>query len=267
MGNVNERAAQNELVRAVQPVESVGMIVIDSPPRNAFGRDVSSQFTRALDSFESDPGIRCVVITGSGTSFTAGADLKEQIGISGTGAEDYLTAPDQMSSVLHRLSQTSIPTIAAINGYALGGGLELALSCDIRICSTSARFVCSGVNVGLLLSWFRLPRIIGQGRAMEMLLSGRMYSPDTADAWGLVTAVVDDEELQPTAIALAATIASKAPLSVAATKRFTNMAFDIDLEESGRVQANEFVRLMSTHDHHEALAAFLEKRDPIYRAR
>ena len=264
---MTDQARTAPKVRLEYPADGVAMLVVDSPPRNAFSTDVSVAFLRGLEEVAANQYLRCLVITGTGRSFTAGADLREQIEVAGQDAEAYHNAPDQMSEVLRRLQALEIPKVAAVNGYALGGGLELALTCDIRVGSESARFVCSGVNVGLILSWHRLPRIVGLGRAMEMLLSGGMYDAKTAYDWGLVSSLVPDEDLLPSVLSLAETIATKPPLSVAATRRHAGAAFDMSSANADGVQAREFVRLMNSEDHHEALTAFLEKRNPIYKGK
>ena len=155
--------------------------------------------------------------------------------------------------------------IAAVNGHCLGGGLELASVCDIRIASTAASFVCSGVNVGLMASAYRLPRLIGVARAKHMLLTGLPHNARTAYEFGLVTAVHEPDQLLPEAIKLAERIASRAPLSVEAVKRSASLAPDLTPEEFAQVNNKEVSVLSHSADHHEALAAFAAKRDPVFR--
>jgi enoyl-CoA hydratase/carnithine racemase len=210
-----------------------------------------------LSEAHEDHETRAVVLTGRGPAFCSGADLKE------AAREDAGLA--SFGRVLQLVAEHRAPVIAAINGHCLGGGLELALCCDLRIASTAAKFVCAGVNVGLMASTVRLPRLIGVARAKAMLLTGLPYDARTAESWGLVTAVHPADELRGAALALAARIASRAPLSVEATKRVVDQALDLPPDAVGALMARETGALRRSRDHREALAAFAEKRDPVFR--
>ncbi|MCW5760983.1 MAG: enoyl-CoA hydratase/isomerase family protein, partial [Phenylobacterium sp.] len=155
-------------------------------------------------------------------------------------------------------------TICAVNGYALGGGFELALCCDIRLASTEAKFVCAGVNVGLMASTYRLPRLIGESRAKSMLLTGLPHDAEMAERYGLVTGVHAPGALKGAAVTLAERIATRAPLSVEATKRTSHRALDLSPEESGRIWGEELRVLRRSNDHKAALDAFRERRDPVF---
>jgi enoyl-CoA hydratase len=255
------------LVIATRPAEHVGMLRIDSPPRNAFGRTECLTFIAAFEEFERDLDIRCLIITGTGRSFLAGANLHHQERLGPDDYEKYADADDGLGSIMARIEAGRFPVIAAINGYTLGGGLEVALCCDVRLASTEARFACAGVNVGLILSWFRLPWVVGLGRAKEMLLSGAMYDAEQAERWGLVTGLYEPDELVPAALALAERIATRAPLSVEATKQCANRAFDLSRDEATALQREQFLRLIRTRDHGEALRAFIEKRPATFERR
>lgn len=254
------RETNAPLVIASRPTEHVGMLRIDSPPRNAFGRAECKAFLAAFEAFQQDLNVRCLIVTGTGNSFLSGANLHHQKRLDPEDFENYADSDEGLGSIMRRIEAARFPVIAAINGYAIGGGLEVALCCDVRLASTDARFVCAGVNVGLILSWFRLPRIVGLGRAKEMLLSGAMYDARQADRWGLVTGLHEPEELMSAALTLAKQIATRAPLSVEATKQCANRAFDLPTEEAIAVQREQFLRLIGTRDHDEALQAFIEKR-------
>jgi enoyl-CoA hydratase len=267
MTSVRPTRQRTDLIRRSTPLPHVALLTIDSPPRNAFGVEESRQMGAALDWAESDPEIRCVVITGTGSSFTAGANLREQLALGPDDLENYVDSTDGMTYLVQRIEDSSLPVIAAVNGFALGGGLELALACDIRVASTEARFVCSAVNVGLILSWHRLPRLIGLGPAKEMLLSGQMYDATKAEHWGLVTAVHPPEVLMERTLELAAQVASRAPLSVAATKNAADQAFEISESEAAARQRELFLTMARTQDHEEAIRAFLEKRPAHYQGR
>lgn len=262
-----EKDASSALVHADRLSERVAALRIDSPPRNAFGREECLAFITAFDKLTGDPDIRCLVVTGTGKSFTAGANLRQQEELTSDNHEKYVDSDDGMGSIMARIEASRVPVIAAINGYALGGGLEFALCCDIRLASTDARFVCAGVNVGLILSWFRLPRVIGMGRAKEMLLSGAMYDAAQAERWGLVSGLHEPDQLMPAALELAERIASRAPLSVERTKQCANQAFDLSTPEAMALQREQFLEMVATRDHAEALRAFIEKRPAVYERR
>lgn len=241
-------------------VEKVGerivLLEIDSPPMNALGVAMRATFMAALDQVEADDTIRAIVVTGRGRAFCSGDDLKN-------------TRPDGdelagFGHLLARLDATRAPVIAAVNGWCVGGGFELTLCCDIRIASTEARFVAAGVNVGLMASAYRLPRLIGVSRAKAMLLTGLPHDAETAERFGLVTAIYPPEGLRAAAIALAERVASRAPLSIEATKRIAGRAPDLSPEEAALLQAAELARLRRSNDHRAALAAFREKRDPEF---
>ncbi|MGE5566425.1 MAG: enoyl-CoA hydratase/isomerase family protein, partial [Parcubacteria group bacterium] len=156
---------------------------------------------------------------------------------------------------------------AAVNGHCVGGGLEVALACDIRLASTKAVFTAAGVNVGLMASAYRLPRVIGVAKAKVMLLTGLPVDAQGALANDLVTEVHEPEALVDAAVALATRIASRAPLSVEATKRTASRAMDMDAAEAARSNAEEIAILSASEDHAGAVAAFAERREPVFRRR
>jgi enoyl-CoA hydratase/carnithine racemase len=240
----------------------VALLEIDNPPMNALGRAARAALLARLDEIDADATIRAVVLTGRGRAFCGGDDLKEQAEAQKTKSSAHL---GEFGRVLERIETYRLPVIAAINGWCLGGGLELASVCDIRIASSEAKFVCSGVNVGLMASAYRLPRLIGVARAKHMLLTGSPHDAATAERFGLVTAVHSPETLMKEALALAERIASRAPLSVEATKRAAALAPDLSPEEAAKVNAKELSVLGRSADHKEALAAFIAKREPAFR--
>lgn len=245
-----------------KPSAHVALLEIDNPPMNALGRASRASLLKRLDEIDTDKDVRCVVLTGRGRAFCGGDDLKEQAEAQKTRSSAHL---GEFGQVLERIETYRLPVIAAINGWCLGGGLELASVCDIRIASSEAKFVCSGVNVGLMASAYRLPRLIGVARAKHMLLTGSPHDAATAERFGLVTAVHAPEALMAAALALAERIASRAPLSVEATKRTAAMAPDLTPEDAAKVNAKELSVLGKSADHKEALAAFIAKRAPLFR--
>ena len=241
----------------VQPIsEAVVLLEIDNPPMNPLGVEMRQTFMDALDQVETNDALRCLIVTGKGRSFCAGDDLKNV----GPGGEDLAG----FGRLLDRLEATRVPVIAAVNGWCVGGGFELACCCDIRIASTEAKFVCAGVNVGLMASTYRLPRLIGVSRAKAMLLTGLPHDAETAERYGLVTGLHAPDDLRGAAIALADRIASRAPLSVEATKRTANRALDLSPEDWGAIAAPELRTLRHSADHKAAVAAFRDRTDPVF---
>jgi enoyl-CoA hydratase len=245
-----------------RPAAQVALLELDNPPMNALGRSARATLLQRLDEIDADKELRAVVLTGRGRAFCGGDDLKEQAEAQKSKSSAHL---GEFGRVLERIESFRLPVIGAINGWCLGGGLELASACDIRIASSEAKFVCSGVNVGLMASAYRLPRLIGVARAKHMLLSGLPHDAETAERFGLVTQVHAPDALMAAAIALAGRIATRAPLSVEATKRTVALAPDLSPEDAARVAAKELSVLGRSADHKEALAAFIAKREPVFK--
>ncbi|MHA6615534.1 enoyl-CoA hydratase/isomerase family protein [Pseudonocardia sp. DLS-67] len=242
----------------------IAVLTIDSPPSNAFSWESRKSFRRGLELLAADDAIRCLVVTGTGRAFTSGANLREDEALTDDELGAYL---DDFGGMLGDLEAFRAPVIAAINGATVGGGLEFALACDIRIASTDAFFVAAGVNVGLIVSFWRLPRVVGLGPAKEILLTGARYDAHQALNWGLVTEVHEPAALLPAALAKARRIATRAPLSVEATKSSVTRAFELDFAQGQSLQRAKFLEMFHTEDHQEALRAFFEKRDGDYRRR
>lgn len=259
---------QQPLVHVDKPAPGVAVLTVDSPPRNAFGVREGEAFFAAFEPLDADPEVRCVVVTGAGQSFLAGGDLRHQLTLTTPELQAELADnPRSISAAMRRVEMARVPVIAAINGPVAGGGLEFALGCDIRLAATDATFVAAGVNVGLILSWYRLPRTIGLGRAKQMLLTGSPCTAEQAEYWGLVTEVHPPEDLLPAAVGLAERIASRAPLSVENTKFCANQAFDHSDDELAAIQREKFLEMFATRDHEEALHAFFARRPPSFERR
>ncbi len=243
------------------------MLQLDNPPANALGRAMRAEFLRHLSALEADLVLRVIVLTGRGETFCGGDDLKEQLAAQTAGGAARVALLGEFAAVLERIEACRVPVVAAIGGWAIGGGLELALACDIRIASDNARFVCAGVNVGLMASAWRLPRLIGVGAAKHMLLTGSPQDAETALRIGLISEICTHGSLLERATGLAERIASRAPLSVEATKRMASRAGDLPREEALRANAEEIEKLVRSADHAEALAAFRDKREPDFKRR
>jgi enoyl-CoA hydratase len=249
---------------SIQREGRVALVTIDHPPANAISRVVVEGLRSAIAEASAGGGVGAVVFTGAGTRFfAAGADVSEFPSAGGSVA----TAGQQLTLEIER---SPLVTIAAVNGIAFGGGCEIALACDLRIASRTARLGQPEINLGIIPGWGgtqRLVRVIGQGRAMPLLLSGDPIDADAALAVGLVSQVVEGEELVGAAMALGERLAAKAPLAVAATKRAVLEGMSLPIEQALEVERREFVRLFETADAREGVSAFLEKRKPVWTGR
>ncbi|MCK5588069.1 MAG: enoyl-CoA hydratase/isomerase family protein, partial [Candidatus Lokiarchaeota archaeon] len=213
--------------------DKIGIITINRPKAlNAFNNEVLDEFNNLLDEIEKDNRIKVVIITGEGErTFCAGADLVE---IKNSAKEEFLQFIENGQTLMRKIETIKKPFIAAINGFALGGGLELALACDIRIASENAKLGTPEVGVGLIPGWGatqRLPKVIGLGRAKELILTGVHITAKDAENIGLVNKVVVPEELINTAKEMAQKIAGNAPVAVKLAKSTVNVAFDVNIDE------------------------------------
>lgn len=245
-------------------VRSVAVLTIAHPPANAISIAVTAGIREGLERAEADPACRALVLIGEGEKFfAAGADVTEF----GSGGPDTLTAGQNLT---REIEASRLPVIAAINGICFGGGCELALACDIRIASNNAKMGQPEIKLGIIPGWGgtqRLPRIIGRGPAMELLLTGDPIDANRALALGLVTAVVEPTELRATVMALAARIADQAPLAVMATKRAVIDGLDRPLRDGLDIERGEFARVFDSEDGREGVSAFLAKRAPQWTGR
>jgi enoyl-CoA hydratase len=242
----------------VERREKVALLTINRPEKlNALSSKVHAEGVAALDELRKDDAVRVVVITGAGEkSFIAGADISEFAG---------QTPVTQRSTFYERTLFNSIdtfpkPVIAMINGFCLGGGCELALACDIRTASENAKLPGGGGTQ-------RLTRLIGEGRAMEMILTGDMIDAETALKFGLVNHVFPLAELEQKTLELAAKIAEKAPVALQLCKEAVKFASRSNLDEGLRREVDLFAICFSTEDKQEGVAAFLEKRKPEFKGR
>jgi enoyl-CoA hydratase len=237
--------------------------------RNALNSATLAEIGAALEQVERDDRLRVAIITGAGDkAFAAGADINE------LRAQPSATAARQMSQRSHQLglyiAQMSKIVIAAINGFALGGGLELAMSCDIRIAADTARVGQPEINLGIMPGWGgtqRLTRLVGPGMSKLLNLTGEMITADEALRIGLVERVYPAGELMSAARSLAQQIASKAPLAVAAIKQAINHGMDMALPDACMYEAALFGDITFTEDAKEGTSAFLEKRTPAWKGR
>lgn len=249
----------------VEDVGSVRILTLNRPRvLNAISRALGWRLIEEFDRADADPGVRVVVLTGSGErAFSAGGDLVERVSSAETA--------QSRAAFIERLfvSRRLTPTIAAVNGLAFGGGLELVLGCDIVIGADTATFAMPEATRGFLASAggiVRLPQVIGRSRALRMALTGRPIDSDTALRWGLITERVSAGDLRAHALALAGEIAAAAPLAVAATLQIINAASD---DDAGAWELNDRLRgeVGASEDAREGPRAFAEKRSPVWRGR
>lgn len=239
----------------------IGLVTIDSPPVNALCAAVMDGLETAFAALRADTTLRCLVVTGAGPkAFVAGADLTELAEWT-PGQAEAGTARGQR--LFGRIEAFPVPVIAAVNGFALGGGLELALACDIRLAAENARFGLPETTLGLIPGYGgtqRLWRLVGLGRAKQMIFSGQAVTAQEALAMGLVEAVCPPEALQEQAMALAKRIAGNGPQAVRAAKRAMDCWRQGTIHTGLAAELAEQTRLFTTGDHTEGIAAFLEKR-------
>ena len=242
-----------------ETINRVGLVRLNRPKAlNALNRQLMTELMDALAAFDADAGIGAIVITGDKRAFAAGADIKEMADASAI--EMFLR--DQIS-VFDRIIKIHKPIIAAVSGWCLGGGCELAMSCDMIVASESAKFGQPEINLGVIPGaggTQRLTKAVGKALAMEMILNNRTLSAEEAAHHGLVNRVVPVERMLDEALALAAEIAGRAPLAVRLAKEAVNHAFDSFLADGLADERRAFYLLFASQDQKEGMSAFVEKR-------
>jgi enoyl-CoA hydratase len=243
----------------VERRDAVTLVTLNRPQAlNALNAQLLTELLEAMREYDDDPGQRCAVITGSAKAFAAGADIKEMQaqGFASMYGADFFEGWD-------RFTRTRKPVIAAVAGYALGGGCELAMMCDFILAADTAKFgqpeIKLGVSPGMGGSQ-RLARAVGKAKAMEMCLTGRMIDAAEAERSGLVARIVPADDLLDDALKTAATIAGMAPLAAIANKEMVNTAFETTLDAGVRFERRLFHGLFGSADQKEGMAAFIEKR-------
>lgn len=241
----------------------VALMVIDNPPMNALSssvlKDIKDAVTRAL----ADVAVRTVVFTGQGKAFIAGADIKEINKI--PGAHEAKQFAENGQKLFSMIENSDKPFIAAINGFALGGGMELALSCHMRLADETAQMGLPEIKLGIIPGYGgtqRASRAIGKARALEMILTGNFFSGAVAEKYGLVNRITAKGEVVNEAKALAKTIAMRGRPAVKAAMQAVSEGLNVHFAEGLKLEANEFGRLCETENMREGVSAFLEKREP-----
>lgn len=244
---------------------AIGLITINRPEvRNALNREAWALLAQAFAALDADESVAVIVVIGSGEkAFVAGADLNTLKVRSAVQTFD-----GEIPAAVASIEQVTKPTIAAINGFAFGGGLELALACDIRICSKNAKLGQTEINVGILPGaggTQRLSRMVGLAKAKELIFTGRAISADEAEKIGLVNRVVEHEELQKVVMDMAKEIAAKSLITLKVAKQVINLGANTDLAAGLALERMGQSFIFGTHDHLEGINAFLEKRKPEFK--
>ena len=245
--------------------DQIFTITINRPDKlNAINRTVMSELDAVMDEVYENKEIRSAIITGAGTkSFIAGADISEFVGLT---VDEGKTLAKKGQDVFLKIETSPKPVVAAVNGFALGGGHELALACHFRVASENAKFGQPEVNLGLIPGYGgtqRLVQLIGKGRAIEMMITGNMIDANTALQYGLVNYVVRQEDLLNKARSILSVVNSKAPIAVAKCIAAANAVYD-ETKNGYEVEMNGFAHCFGTEDMKEGASAFLEKRKAVF---
>jgi len=248
----------------------VATVTIDHPPVNALSAPLLEELEAEIDRLDHDAGVRAIVLRGAGErAFVAGADISEFPALREAGLEEGGSARG-IQKLGARMDAAHTPFVAAIHGFCLGGGLELAVCCDIRIASDEAQLGQPEIKLGLIPGGGgtqRLPRLVGLGRALLLNMTGEFIDAPTAHGWGLVERVVPKDELLDNALEIARAIAARSPVAVGVLRELARTTRDLPLEEGLRREADGFRRCLASEDGAEGVAAFLEKREPQFTGR
>jgi enoyl-CoA hydratase len=249
--------------------EGVATITLNRPEAlNAFSKEVIEEVLQAVEDVKKDENVRVVVLTGAGEkAFSAGADIKAMKGMNALKARELSLMGEKLCVAFENLEK---PVIAAINGYALGGGLEVAMACDLRIASENARMGQTEINIGLIPGWGgtqRLTRLVGVGKAKELVYTGKMIDAKTAEQLGIVNMVVPANKFRETVRQFALELASKAPVALKVAKALINKGSEISLDAALALEREGFGVVASTEDLQEGVSAFAEKRKPTFKGK
>lgn len=256
----------------IEVAEQIATLTVDHPPVNSFNGQVLTELGEAVDELLADDDVKVVVITGGGTNaFIAGADIPEIKELLDKPEDGYAAAREFIErgqAINLKIENSPKPFIAAINGFCLGGGLELAMACHMRICSDRARLGQPEINLGIIPGWGgtqRLARLTNKGKALELILTGDMITAQEAYRVGLVNKVVPAGAVLKEARGLARKMATKSKFPIAAALRAVSEGLQGTVEEGLEVEAEQFVGLADTEDIREGIGAFLEKRQPQFK--
>ena len=253
----------------IEKSDGIATVTVSRPKAlNALNEETLKELLCCFQGLEHDAEVRVVILTGAGEkAFVAGADIAFMKDLGAVAARDFALLGQKVMNTIEQLAK---PVIAAVNGFALGGGCELALACDIRLASDNARFGQPEVNLGVIPGFAgtqRLPRLVGKGRAKEILFTGDMVAAEEAFRIGLVNRVTAPEELLPTARNLAQKIAGKGQVAIALCKDAVNNGLEMEIDKACRYEADQFAICFATADQKEGMASFLEKRPAQFQSR
>ncbi len=249
--------------------EGIATITLNRPEAlNAFSKEVVEEILHALEDVKSDEDIRVIVLTGAGEkAFSAGADIKAMVGMTALKARELSLMGEKLCVTLENMQK---PVIAAINGYALGGGLEVAMSCDLRLASENARMGQTEINIGLIPGWGgtqRLTRLVGMTKAKELVFTGKMIDAKTAEQLGIVNMVVPADKFREIVRQFAIDLALKAPVAIRVAKALITKGADMSLDSALALEREGFGVVGSTEDLKEGVAAFTEKRKAVFKGK
>lgn len=259
---------KNELPVLSTVKDSVAYVVMNRPGSlNAMSRGMITALRQSLEEAQRNPDVAMVVLAGAGGNFCAGDDLKES---EHQTADDFLALIMDLQRITRLLLLSEKPSIAAMDGYAVGGGFELALACDFRIATTRARMGCVEARVGIVITGgtsMLLPLLVGQGAAREIILMADIFDAAIAQRMGLIHRLVEPEQLDAEVQAMTAKLLSRAPLALRESKRLLNRPLETELERAFQNELEAILRCFGTADAHEATVAFREKRAAIFQGR
>ncbi|WP_102028344.1 enoyl-CoA hydratase-related protein [Salirhabdus sp. Marseille-P4669] len=248
--------------------EHIGILTIDRPDSyNALSNSLLNEINDSIEKIEGNDNLRVLIVTGSGKAFCAGADLKERKNMN---EQQVLAAVTYIKETINKLESLRIPTIAAINGAAFGGGLELALACDIRLASHQAKMGLTETSLGIIPGaggTQRLSRLIGIGKSKYLIYTAKRLTSFEALEYGILEKVVDAEELNDVTLEIARTIAQNGPIAVQQAKKAIQQGFNIDLPKALEIEMACYKQTIPTEDRYEGIRAFQEKRKPIYKGK
>ncbi len=249
--------------------EGIATITLNRPEAlNALSKEVVEEILRAVEDARTDENIRVVILTGAGEkAFSAGADIKAMVGMTALKARELSSMGEKLCVTLENLEK---PVIAAINGYALGGGMEVAMACDLRIASENARMGQTEINIGLIPGWGgtqRLTRLVGMTKAKELVFTGRMIDARTAEQIGLLNMAVPADKFREVVHQLAVDLASKAPVALKVAKALITKGADMSLDAALELEREGFGVIGSTDDLKEGTSAFADKRKPEFKGK
>ena len=253
---------------ALDVADRIATITVNRPDKlNALADLVITELGQAIDALRADDAVGGIVLTGAGRAFIAGADIAE---IARANPVEAKRLARKGQEVFRKFETSPKPTIAAVNGFALGGGCEIAMACHLRLASEHAKFGQPEVKLGLIPGYGgtqRLPRLVGRGRALQLLMTGEIIDAQEAHRIGLVNAVVPAGELLDRARAMLTTMLANAPLALALCVEAVNAGYDLPFDEAQQFEANAFGLAAATADREEGTRAFLEKRAPSFQGR